>query len=469
VIKSFVRSEKKRKLEMRRKKKFDNEKKSKPDSDIKIEIEMNKETRKELLIVNPQLLEDVESGKKPLSHLSSYLNVAKEEDENVSIEDAKKAILDNMKDQIRGNQEYKQLTETTRLLHQLLEEGSTALERILEKDFALPKNISKLITNFNNYVKIFHDVKAFPNSKKLKIAICIIKELSEAYPSTFVSYQRIYDVCFAYSDFTDLNIKIKERDDPNTIPVGKFLQTCQNLSIYYTVRNILTQNFLMSACSYLINKFAAYRQNTRKDDSYIITPKNMKTLKDRYTKQVNLYLSKVDIRAVEDKIQKQKTSNSSNNSSSSSSSSSSSTSISYYVSLDMTVLIPSVILILACENMIKDCTFHISGQEMAKVINYSDSTISSTKALMLIEKNPDAEKTGLHKIKERKAAASVSMVGGQGKRLECGCKSGTFRTGRCACFKAGIKCTSKCHRGINKYCVNKEYFSNDNHLCVRET
>jgi hypothetical protein len=61
----------------------------------------------------------------------------------------------------------------------------------------------------------------------------------------------------------------------------------------------------------------------------------------------------------------------------------------------------------------------------------------------------------LPRIKERKVAASISMVGGQVKHLGCGCKSGTCHTGRCACFKAGLKCNSKCHGGINKNCVNK--------------
>jgi hypothetical protein len=66
------------------------------------------------------------------------------------------------------------------------------------------------------------------------------------------------------------------------------------------------------------------------------------------------------------------------------------------------------------------------------------------------------EWTGLPRIKERKAAASMSMVGGQGKHLGCGCKSGTCRTGRCACFNARLKCNSKCHGGINKNCINKD-------------
>ena len=37
--------------------------------------------------------------------------------------------------------------------------------------------------------------------------------------------------------------------------------------------------------------------------------------------------------------------------------------------------------------------------------------------------------TGLPRIKERTSAASMSMVGGQGKHLGCGCKSGTCGTG----------------------------------------
>ena len=65
------------------------------------------------------------------------------------------------------------------------------------------------------------------------------------------------------------------------------------------------------------------------------------------------------------------------------------------------------------------------------------------------------EWTGMPRIKERKAVASVSMVGGQGKHLGCGCRNGTCRTGRCSCFKAGLKCNSKCHGGHNKNCINK--------------
>jgi hypothetical protein len=43
------------------------------------------------------------------------------------------------------------------------------------------------------------------------------------------------------------------------------------------------------------------------------------------------------------------------------------------------------------------------------------------------------EGTGLSRIKERRAVATMSMVGVQGKHLGCGCKSGTCHTRRCVC------------------------------------
>jgi hypothetical protein len=100
---------------------------------------------------------------------------------------------------------------------------------------------------------------------------------------------------------------------------------------------------------------------------------------------------------------------------------------------------------LACNAGVLDTLYHPSYM----------TAVQSTSTVLGLNSIID-EWTGLPKIKERKAAASVSMVGGQGKHLGCGCKSGTCRTGRCACFKAGLTCTSKCHGGINKNCVNKE-------------
>jgi hypothetical protein len=67
------------------------------------------------------------------------------------------------------------------------------------------------------------------------------------------------------------------------------------------------------------------------------------------------------------------------------------------------------------------------------------TSIAANSEILGLASVPD-EWTGLPVIKERTAAASMSMVGGQGKHLGCGCKSGTCRTARCSCFKAGIKC-----------------------------
>ena len=100
---------------------------------------------------------------------------------------------------------------------------------------------------------------------------------------------------------------------------------------------------------------------------------------------------------------------------------------------------------LACKAGVLDTLYHPSY-----------ITAVSTSSDVMGFENVCDQWTGLPRIKERTAAASVSMVGGQGKHLGCGCKSGTCRTGRCSCFKAGLKCNSKCHGGINKNCVNKD-------------
>jgi len=61
---------------------------------------------------------------------------------------------------------------------------------------------------------------------------------------------------------------------------------------------------------------------------------------------------------------------------------------------------------------------------------------------------------GLAKITERTAASSTSMVGGQGKKIRCGCKVGNCMTRKCACFVAKRICGSHCHGGLNKNCIN---------------
>ena len=98
---------------------------------------------------------------------------------------------------------------------------------------------------------------------------------------------------------------------------------------------------------------------------------------------------------------------------------------------------------LACRAGVLDTLYHPSHM----------TTIESTSEILGLQNVID-EWTGLPRIKERKAAVSLSIVGGQGKYIGCGCKSGTFHNKRCTCFKAGLKCNSKCHGGINKSCVN---------------
>ena len=51
---------------------------------------------------------------------------------------------------------------------------------------------------------------------------------------------------------------------------------------------------------------------------------------------------------------------------------------------------------------------------------------------------------GMPKVSIRKIAASLSVAGGQGL-LHCSCK-GSCQSNRCACFKAGRKCNSRCHK-----------------------
>jgi hypothetical protein len=58
---------------------------------------------------------------------------------------------------------------------------------------------------------------------------------------------------------------------------------------------------------------------------------------------------------------------------------------------------------------------------------------------------------GMPKVGIRKIAASLSIAGGQGL-LHCACK-GKCDNARCACFKAGRKCNSRCHKG-SKACCN---------------
>ena len=56
-------------------------------------------------------------------------------------------------------------------------------------------------------------------------------------------------------------------------------------------------------------------------------------------------------------------------------------------------------------------------------------------------------------ITEREAAASTSLVGGQGKKGRCGCK-GKCNTNHCCCKRDKRLCGSQCHRGLHHNCTN---------------
>ena len=62
----------------------------------------------------------------------------------------------------------------------------------------------------------------------------------------------------------------------------------------------------------------------------------------------------------------------------------------------------------------------------------------------------DINKT--RKISLRQAAAAVSLSGGQGF-TKCNCSKNQCSTNRCKCYKANIKCNSKCHSSLT--CRNK--------------
>jgi hypothetical protein len=81
----------------------------------------------------------------------------------------------------------------------------------------------------------------------------------------------------------------------------------------------------------------------------------------------------------------------------------------------------------------------------------SDSSAFNLK----IEDVPDKE------VSLREAIKSVSIAHGQGFKA-CNCVSGTCGKGtRCSCFKDGIKCNSRCHKGKdNPKCTMKKDLPN---------
>lgn len=91
---------------------------------------------------------------------------------------------------------------------------------------------------------------------------------------------------------------------------------------------------------------------------------------------------------------------------------------------------------LACEAGVLDTLYHPSYM----------TAVPSTSGVLGLESVIDRW-TGLPRSKERRAEATMCMVGGQGQYLGCRCKSGTCSTGSCVYFWAGLKCDSRCHRG----------------------
>ena len=67
--------------------------------------------------------------------------------------------------------------------------------------------------------------------------------------------------------------------------------------------------------------------------------------------------------------------------------------------------------------------------------------------------NVEREWRGMPSVGIRRIAVSLSHAGGQGL-LKCAC-NGSCTGGRCACFKAGRLCNSRCHKG-NALCENHD-------------
>jgi hypothetical protein len=157
----------------------------------------------------------------------------------------------------------------------------------------------------------------------------------------------------------------------------------------------MSHNFLISACTYLVNKFVrqfnkAYADE--KDASKRITEGNLNTLYKRLTAQVKLYLDLVDVKSVAkefDSMSKTKKQTSSTTP----------------LSLEVSMFIPAVLVVMSCEKLSKPCKYHITGQMMAEMINTSDTKLSGIKTMMLksaIKSEDDVKKSsqGLHKKKQ---------------------------------------------------------------------
>lgn len=330
--------------------------------------------------------------------------------ENTTEVDAKQALSHNLESKLT-EREYKLFKQIEMILNGIGEFYFSSFNYIINRDASLAKRVAKLVAYSSEYIKLYHNIKRSPSNRNLKIAIFIMKELASHHPKYFVSYQRVFDVCFSYnSDDEDYycdtpDKKTKEIDtedeDKNNITIGRFLGLCQDLEIYYPISSILTYNFLTSASMYLIERFVLHKntQNETKQMS-LINETNKEVMKQRIKVQIQRYLDMVDSVKVEEKFKKMHESHKSK----SSSSSTTSNNVSKSLSLELTVIIPAILLIMSTEKLHNSCRYKMMGQDMADVINTTDTTISSIKRVILIEKRSNVDQTVSSKLHDIKKA-----------------------------------------------------------------
>lgn len=320
--------------------------------------------------------------------------------EHITNEIAQKAVLDNINSPIREKYEFDMMKEIDELVSHLKEDGLCPIDQILVKDVDLPAKAAKWASYMTQYMKVVLEYKTAPSNRRLRIALAITREFCARHPTFFVSYQRIYDVCFNYhiKDYIEECYGEKEEDN-NSITMFRYLTLCKQLNISYTLDNILTHNFLTSASIYLINKFVVHVNNEftdEKDAKKRITAGNMKTLQKRSTDQIRLYLELVNKELVKAQFDAAKPSKSKVSRSSDKEDVS--------LSLDLSIIIPAIILVMACEQVLTPCKYQVTGIIMSKIIGISDTKLSSVKLMILQMKAKDvatAQKNnyGLHKKK----------------------------------------------------------------------
>lgn len=320
--------------------------------------------------------------------------------EHITNEIAKKAVLENIDGPLRTKHEFNMMKEIDELISHLKEDGLCPIDEIIVKDVDLPAKAAKWATYMNHYMKVVLGFKTAPSSRRLRIALAITKEFCSRHPTFFLSYQRIYDVCFNYhiKDYIEECYGEQEEDD-NNITMLRYTTLCKQLSISYTLDNILTHNFLTSASVYLINKFVVHVNKEftdEKDETKRITAGNMKTLHKRSTDQIRLYLELVNKELVKAEFESAKPSKGKRGRSSDKEDVS--------LSLDLSIIIPAIILVMSCEQLLTPCKYQVTGIKMAEIIGISDTKISSIKVMILQMRATNVataqkNKSGLHKKK----------------------------------------------------------------------